>query len=170
MTPVNPAFQAKVHELTALAYEKAIPCPPLVALNDWLRRQPTVAAMPAPAARPSAIGNAPGGEGSFDEAVVAAVRSSPNGVAIADLQAILAAYKKPNNQIGAALGRLKRAGRIQERGGVWRTKAAAPAAARKAAAPKQTAGARRRGRPPRSSNGAERAPAENQPQAGAAAS
>src|SRR5205085_2027867 len=50
--------------------------------------------------------------GSFDEAVLAAVRTSPKGADITELQPILASYGKPNNQIGAALARLSKQQKI----------------------------------------------------------
>jgi hypothetical protein len=174
MTTINREFQTKVHELTALAYRQSIPCPPLVALNDWMSRQPTDGAVSA-AARPAANEAAPaGGPGSFDDAALSAVRSSPNGVGIDDLAAILKPYGKPKNQVGAALGRLKRAGRIRERGELWFIKAAAPrgrpaTAGKAGSVDKRTKQRRTRRVDAAKGNGAATgAPAEGQPQAAAA--
>jgi len=91
MPEINANFIAKAYELTAIAYSDNIECPPLQALNEWVMRQ--------------RAGTTPA-TGNFDDAVLAAVQSSPDGVGIEDLRSILATYKKPANQIGAALARL----------------------------------------------------------------
>ncbi len=101
MPTVNPTFAQKCHELTAFAYQHKIDCPPLIGVNNWLAAQTTgspAAAMPG--AEPPT--------GSFDDAVQAAVRSSPNGVALADLRPILAEYKRTPEQIAAACRRLSK--------------------------------------------------------------
>src|SRR4029077_1594630 len=105
MPEINANFIAKAqemsHALTALAYKDGILCPALVAFNDWLARAGiTLAAIP-----PSTIAT-----DNFDDAVLFAVQSSPNGVGLDDLRAILATYKKPANQIGLALARLVKKG------------------------------------------------------------
>ncbi|TAK82104.1 MAG: hypothetical protein EPO09_21705, partial [Aquabacterium sp.] len=113
MPAVNPAFQQKIHELTAFAYQHQIDCPPLIGINNWLAQQS--AATPISARTGSLTGQAV----PFDDAVLAAVKSSPNGVGLADLRAILAPYARPPNQIETALGRLTRAKTIEKRGDLW---------------------------------------------------
>lgn len=149
MTTINREFETTLLRLSTIALKANYDCPPLIALNNWALEQMTAsAAATAPLtqrpARPGANGAAPGGQGSFDEAVLAAVKSSPDGVGIGDLRSILATYKKPNNQIGAALGRLKRKNLIQQRGELWLIKTRGrPAGSGKATTVDKTIGARR---------------------------
>lgn len=125
---INREFETKLLELNTIALKGNFPCPPLVALNAWALDQMTLASRaPSPAvlaARTGANGGAAGNQVGFDAAVFAAVQSSPNGVGIGDLQSILAAYKRPNNQIGAALGRLAKKALIRKRGELWVIKTA----------------------------------------------
>lgn len=113
MPQINQTFVQKVYELTAFAYANNIDCPTLAMLNEWTIGQSTGNTMPAAAitgTRQSA--GAIGSAGNFDAAVLAAVQSSPSGVGLDDLRPILDIYKRPANQIGAALGRLTRQNKI----------------------------------------------------------
>ncbi len=151
MTTINREFETGLLMLNAAALKANIPCPPLIALNNWtLEQMKAVATAPAPAtSRPGTNGAAPGvkGSGTFDEVVLTAVKASPDGVAIGDLQsqAAIAAYKKPNNQIGAALGRLAKKALVQKKGDLWLIKPSRgrPAASGKASTVDKTIGARR---------------------------
>jgi hypothetical protein len=165
MTTINPAFVQKAYELTAFAYEQNIECPVLAGLNKWIFKQlagePAAASLrPASTTRPTATAAVPGRQGSFDAAVLAVVRSSPNGVDDSVLRSALAEYKKPNNQIGAAARRLEKKQLIRKRGDLWFMRSnplGRPPAKGKAAQP-----ASRRTRQTRAGNGAAAAaPAEN---------
>jgi hypothetical protein len=90
-------------------------------LTTWLNTQ--AAALSTPIAGTTAAPNSATDTGNFDNAVLAAVQSSPAiGVSMDDLRPILAQYNKPANQIGAALGRLMRKNLIAKNGNLWRTK------------------------------------------------
>jgi hypothetical protein len=127
MPQINPIFERMIHQATAYAFQHGISCPPLIGVNNWLFAQTRVAeAAATPASRPTtANGAAPGGPVSFDDALIAAVRSSPNGVSLDDLQAILASSKKPKNQIAAAAVRLAKKALLAKRGELWFIKTAA---------------------------------------------
>lgn len=58
-------------------------------------------------------------QGSFDDAVLAAVRTSKKGASMDDLVAILADYRKTRQQIGSAIGRQIKGGRIERRDDLW---------------------------------------------------
>lgn len=103
-------------------YDSGIDATPL---TTWLSDQARLgltAPIAGTMATSSTTANPTADTGIFDQAVLAAVQSSPNGVAMDDLRPILAQYGKPNNQIGAALGRLMRKNLIAKNGNLWQTK------------------------------------------------
>lgn len=121
MAQINPAFTQKVYELTAFAYKNGIDCPALSTLNEWtigqLGRNTSAAATPTPRIRNRTAAKTAKAAtpGNFDDAVLAAVKSSAAGVGIDDLSAILKPHGRPNNQIGTALARLVKKGLIEKR-------------------------------------------------------
>lgn len=117
MAQINPAFVQKTLELTSIAYKLGIDCPALHSLNDWTIKQF------GNGATTMATRLAKTEIGSFDNAVLDAVRTS-DGVSLANLSTMLASWNRPNNLIGAALGRLKRQGKITQSGDLWRIKKA----------------------------------------------
>lgn len=117
MTAINPTLLREGYKLTASFYEAGIDCPPLVEFNRWIMSQQLAVgqagAVPA-ATKP--LGN---GTADFDTALTAALKTSPNGVDIGDLRAILTPYGKTPPAIGAALGRMAKAGTAEKRGELW---------------------------------------------------
>lgn len=130
MPAINPVFVQKLYELTAFAYQNGVVCPPLEALNQWTLAQlaatgASTAGIPTRAANDATSGRrGTNGAGNFDDAVLAAIASSPNGVENADMRPILAQYRRTASQIGAALSRLAKAGKIEKKGERWRLKRA----------------------------------------------
>lgn len=113
MAAINPLFGEKLYELTALAYEQNIACPLLAQLNGWYigQKGAMTAGLPIATGLP--------GETGFAAAVLAAIKSSPTGVDMNDLRAILAEHNQPAQTIGATIGRLIRAGQVEKRGDLW---------------------------------------------------
>lgn len=129
MPAITPALLGQCYQLTAGFYAAGIECPPLVAFNKWIGEHMT--GSPSTAAQTAIANNAIGTRGkrstgnatktpsTYDAAVLTAVQSSPAGIGIDGLAPMLKSYGKPANQIGAALGRLTRAGKIEKKGELW---------------------------------------------------
>jgi hypothetical protein len=119
MPAINPALQRDLFKLTAGFYAAGIDCPPLVELNRWALSQPLDATI-APALAPAlATTTAAAAAATFQDALAAALKSSPRGTDVSDLRAILADYKLTGAQIGAALGRMAKAGTAHKVGELW---------------------------------------------------
>jgi hypothetical protein len=112
MPTINPVFEKKILDAMAYAGAHHIDCPPLVGVYNWIATQaraaPVAAAAGTTAVKPS-----------FREALLAAVQSSPQGVGLSDLQAILKTYNLKPNLIAAEAGRQAKAGTIKKAGDLW---------------------------------------------------
>lgn len=159
MVAINPALMRDVHKVTAGFYEAGISCQPLVDFNRWIMSQP-LAIGEAAAANDATHLPAAG----FDTALATALESSGAiGVDITDLRVILKPYDKTTAAIGAALGRMKKAGTAEQRGSLWyATTAGKPATA---ATVDKSIDTRRRNRKTATGRGA-RAAAANAPAGG----
>lgn len=108
----TPAFIACVHGAVAQAWQDNLDCPPLLNLLRWMQNQSLTSISTQRLATPA-------NNASFDDAVLAAITSSPNGVGLGDLGAILKHLGRPATAITPALNRLLKAKKIEKRGADW---------------------------------------------------
>lgn len=147
MPTINPTFAQKIYDLTAFAYQHKIDCPPLIGINNWITAQSTPGAgakvvaglkdavafaggdksrgrMTTPK-KPATISAADKVKAAYnkklDAAVLSVVRSSTNGILVADLPPTLAQLtpKPTQGQINASLGRVSASKSIVKRGDLW---------------------------------------------------
>ena len=114
-------------QVFAIAYGCNYDHPALRSFANWINAQSGGMVSTATRGRPPIAGTVPARSGAmtgsatatFDEAVLAAVTSSPNGVPVAELSEILRQYGKTSSQIGAALARQAKLKTIEKKGNLW---------------------------------------------------
>lgn len=134
MPAINKELLHQGYNFAIACYDAGIDATPVA---TWLSDQARLS-MANPAPQTSATPAV-----DFDTALATALESSGAiGVDMTDLRVILKSYGKTASAIGAALGRMKKAGAAEQRGNLWfaATKRARPANV------DQSIGTRRRGR------------------------
>jgi hypothetical protein len=124
MSAITPTLLRQSYDLTAAFYAAGIDCPPLIMFNEWMSRE--LAKEAARPIKPATVTTTkvPAPQATFATALTSALISSPDGVSIADLRAILAPYKPTATMIGATLGRMTKAGTAEKKGELWFAKSA----------------------------------------------
>jgi hypothetical protein len=117
MPAMNKDLLHQGYNFTIACFDNGIDATPV---STWLTEQARLGMAPIVGTETGTHTGLPlNGLPTFDNAVLAAVRSSPNGVDMNDLRAILAQYGKPPAAIGAALGRLQKKQLISKKGNLW---------------------------------------------------